>query len=184
MEYVRIPKERIGAVIGKEGKTKKEIEDKLKVTIDIDSDGMVTIQKTEEAQDVLAEWKARDIIKAIGRGINPEIAIKLVRDDYFLEIIDLTEIVGRSRKALIRQKGRIIGTKGKTRKFIEEITGATLSIYGKSVAIVGKAEELRYAKEAVIMLAEGKPHGVVYRFLERISRELKYGKLSLWDNFK
>jgi len=184
MEYMRIPRERIGVVVGKDGKTKKEIEDRLKVVINIDRDGMVTIQKNEKAEDVLAEWKARDIIKAIGRGISPEIAIKLVRDDYFLEIIDLTEIVGRSRKALIRQKGRIIGTKGKTRKFIEEMTGVAISVYGKSVAILGKADELRYAKEAVIMLAEGAPHGVVYRFLERRSRELKQGRLSLWDNFK
>jgi len=181
---MRIPRERIGVVVGKDGKTKKEIEDRLKVVINIDRDGMVTIQKNEKAEDVLAEWKARDIIKAIGRGISPEIAIKLVRDDYFLEIIDLTEIVGRSRKALIRQKGRIIGTKGKTRKFIEEMTGVAISVYGKSVAILGKADELRYAKEAVIMLAEGAPHGVVYRFLERRSRELKQGRLSLWDNFK
>jgi len=182
MEYIRIPKERIGVLIGKDGWVKKEIEERLGVKIEIDKEGMVIIEKTERAADVLAEWKARDIVKAIARGINPDIALKLARDDYFLEVIDLTEIVGRSRKALIRQKGRIIGTKGKTRRFIEEKTGATLSVYGKSVAIVGKAEELQYAKEAVIMLAEGSPHGVVYRFLERKAKELKKGKFSLWES--
>ncbi len=179
IEYIKIPKERLGILIGRKGSVKKKIEELLSVKLYIDSkEGIIRIKNLSD--DVLAVWKARDIVRAIGRGFSPEKALKLVSDDYILNIIDLTEIVGDSRKALIRQKGRIIGEGGRTRRFIEEMTGADLSIYGKTVSIIGTFDEVQVAREAVLMLANGKPHGAVYRMLQRKVRELKEKRLSLW----
>lgn len=179
MEYVKIPAERIGVLIGRDGTVKDEIERALNVSLDIDvEDGNVTIQNRGE--DILAEWKARDMVKAIGRGINPEKALLLKSDDYVLKIINLTDLIGRSRKALVRQKGRIIGKRGKTREFISQMSGATISVYGKSVAIIGEPEEVRVATEAIELLASGKPHGVVYKILQRKASELKEKRLRLW----
>jgi ribosomal RNA assembly protein len=179
MEYLRISKERIGVLIGKEGLTKKEIEDRLNVKLDVDADeGIVRIGNVGE--DVLAEWKARDIIKAIGEGLNPRKAMKLTSDDYVLEIIDLEDIVGRSKKAVLRQKSRIIGSKGKTRRAVEEYTGADVSVSRKRVAIVGTPERADAAREAITMLTRGMPHGVVYKILQKKARELKEKDLSLW----
>jgi len=179
IEYVKIPKERVAVLIGKSGGVRKEVEDLLNVSLNIDAEeGVVTIENAGE--DVLAEWTCRDIIKAIGRGMNPKKAMLLASDEYVLDLVDLTELVGRSRKHLQRQKGRIIGTGGKTRKIIEETTGAALSIYGKTVAIIGTAEETAVAKEAVVMLCKGIPHGVVYKTLQRKSPELKKARMQLW----
>jgi ribosomal RNA assembly protein len=179
MEYVRVPTERIGVLIGKKGKVKAQIEKELNVKLTVDTnEGIVTIEN--KGEDVLAEWKARDIVKAIGRGLNPSKALKLRSDDYVLEIIELPDIVGRSEKALRRQKGRIIGQGGKTRKIIEECTGTDVSVYGKTVAIVGSIERVRAARDAVIMLAKGMPHGVVYKVLQRKARELKEKSMALW----
>jgi ribosomal RNA assembly protein len=115
MEYLRISKKRIGVLIGKEGATKKEIEDALKVKIYVDTEeGTIRIENVGE--DVLAEWKARDIIKAIGEGLNPQKAMKLKSDDYVLEIIDLEDIVGKSKKSLLRQKSRVIGGRERPEK--------------------------------------------------------------------
>jgi|Deesub1362A_J573_1020465.scaffolds.fasta_scaffold00057_29 ribosomal RNA assembly protein len=179
MEYIRIPSERIGVLIGKEGKVKSQIEEKLNVKLTVDNEeGTVTIQN--KGEDVLAEWKAKNIITAIGRGFNPRKAMKLCHDEYVLEVIDLQDIVGKSPKALKRQKGRIIGQGGKTRKIIEECTGSDVSVYGKTVAIVGTLERVQAAREAILMLARGKPHGVVYKILQRKARELKEKSFSLW----
>lgn len=179
MEYVKIPLSRVAVLIGKEGETKKEIESRLSVKLSINSEeGVVEIENRGE--DVLAEWKARDIVRAIARGINPEKALVLCSDEYVLEVIDLEEIVGKSEKSLLRQRGRIIGEGGKTRKFIEETTGCYISIAGKDVAIVGTLDELRAAKEAVMMLASGAPHGVVYKTLQKKARELKEKRFQLW----
>lgn len=179
MEYVRIPMERLGVLIGKKGKVKEEIESCLGVKIEIDTDdGNITVENIGD--DVLAEWKARDMITAIGRGINPDKVMLLKSDDYVLKIIDLNELVGRSKKALKRQKGRIIGRQGKTREFVSQVSGACISIYGKTVAIIGKTEEVSLASEAIEMLASGKPHSVVYKVLQRKASDLKEKNIGLW----
>jgi ribosomal RNA assembly protein len=179
MKYVKIPQNRVGVLIGKEGSVKAEVEKRLGVKLKIDAeDGVVSIENV--GGDVLAEWKARDIAKAIGRGMSPEKALKLCSDEYVLDLIELPDIVGRSPKAISRQKGRLIGKDGKTRKLIEELTGVHISIYGKTVAIVGESEEVALAREGVLMIARGVPHGVAYKVLERKRRMLKEKRVRLW----
>ncbi len=178
MEYVKIPKDRIGVLVGTKGEIKKDIQYKVGIVLTIDKDGTVTIERTGD--DPLAEWKGRDIVKAIARGVNPEKAMLLCKENYMLEIIDLKDLVS-GYKALRRQKARIIGRSGKTRKHIEDLTTCYISICGKSVSIIGELEELQVAKKAVIMLAIGKSHSAVYRFLQDKAREFKEKRmLQLW----
>ena len=100
-EYLKIPRERVGVVIGKNGITKDEIENLTKTEIIVDSEaGTVAISPTEETEDPLSVWKARYIVKAIGRGFNPEISVKLMGDETILEIINLPDYVGKSKKAI------------------------------------------------------------------------------------
>jgi ribosomal RNA assembly protein len=173
-EYLKIPRERVGAVIGKQGITKEEIENATKTSIEIDSEtGSVSISPREDAEDPLAVWKARYIVKAVGRGFNPETALKLTDDEVLLEIINLPDYVGKSKKAILRQKGRIIGKDGRTRDIITDMTGVDISIYGKTVAIIGDMEHIHLAKEAVEMILNGSRHKSVYAFLEKKSREIK-----------
>ena len=77
-DYLKIPRERVGVLIGKEGKTKKIIENTTQTILDIDSDeGTVTIYTQENMEDPLGIWKTNYIVKAIGRGFNPKTALKL-----------------------------------------------------------------------------------------------------------
>lgn len=174
-EFVRIPKERIGVVIGRKGETKKKIEDATKTKIDIDSNtGEVFITSTEETEDPLAVWKARDIVLAIGRGFSPERAFRLLNEGEVLEVVELTDvIVGNERNALPRIRGRIIGRKGRTREIIEEMSGTEISVYGKTVAIIGNPLQVQVAKTAIEKLVKGSPHGTVYKYLERRKKELE-----------
>ncbi len=183
-EFVRIPKERIGVLIGKKGSTKKKIEEITKTKIEVDSEtGEVFISSTEKTDDPLAVWKARDVVMAIGRGFSPERAFRLFNEGEVLEIINLSDIIiGNEKNALPRIRGRIIGRKGRTREIIEEMSGADISVYGKTVAIIGNPIQVEIAKTAIEKLAKGSPHGTVYKYLERRKKDLEleggvyYGK--------
>jgi len=93
----------------------------------------------------------------------------------------LREIFGRSLSDLERLKGRIIGQEGKTRRIIEELTDADVSVYGHTISIIADADEMDIAREAIQMLLKGRQHSSVYRFLHRKRRELKKKKLELWE---
>lgn len=173
-EYLKIPRERVGVVIGKKGISKDEIEKVTQTKIDVDSEtGSVSIEPTEDSEDPLCVWKARYIVKAIGRGFNPEVALKLKSDEMMLDIINLPDYVGKSKKAILRQKGRIIGKDGRTRDIISEMTGVDLSVYGKTVALIGDFEHVHVAREAIDLILHGARHKSVYAFLEKKSREMK-----------
>jgi len=181
--FVKIPKERIGVLIGQDGKTKREIEENLNVKLEVDSEtGDVTINLNEDSTDPSQLFKARDIVLAIGRGFSPQRAFRLLHDeDVMLTIIDLREIFGRSKSDIRRVKGRIIGKEGKTRRIIEECTEAYISVYGHTVSIIGGVEQSEIAREAISMLIKGNQHATVYRFLQRKRHELKRRKLELWE---
>jgi len=181
--FVRIPKDRIGALIGPEGRVKERIEKQLSIEMGIDSEtGDVTLTLTPNAADPSVLFRAKEVVTAIGRGFAPDRAFRLIQDeDALLEVIDLREIFGRSLSDLQRLKGRIIGQEGKTRRIIEELTDADVSVYGHTVSIIADADEMDIAKEAIRMLLQGRQHSSVYRFLHKKRRELKKKKLELWE---
>lgn len=173
MQYAKIPIERIGVIVGKDGSVKKEIEDRTGTKIDIDSkSGDVNIY-TENIIDPIFSLKVRDIVKAIGRGFSPEHAFRLFNDDIYFSLLDIKDYVGKNPKHIRRIKARLIGKKGKTRSLIEELSETSISIYGYTVGIIGDLEELNIAKTAIVMLLRGSEHSAVYRFLEHKKSDLK-----------
>ncbi len=172
MKTVRIPKERVGVIIGTNGETKAHLEEKLGLQLVVDSEGEVNIME-ESAKDPLAVLKAMDIVKAIGRGFSPHHAYRLLDDMEYLEIIDMKDYVGSKPEQLSRQRARVIGSNGKTRRLIEELTGAYISVYGSTVGIIGQPEQVEVARKAVDMLLRGSEHSTVYRYLERSRPKLR-----------
>jgi len=181
--FLKIPVERVGVLVGPEGKTKKNIEDKLSVELKVDSQtGDVTVSLSGQASDPSVLFKAKDVVTALGRGFSPEHASRLIRDeDAILDVIDLRTVFGRSETDIKRVKGRIIGMNGKTRRIIEELTDTNLAVYGHTVSIIGSIEHAEVAREAVQMLVKGSMHATVYRFLHRKRRELKKKMLEIWE---
>ncbi|MEM0216960.1 MAG: KH domain-containing protein [Candidatus Bathyarchaeia archaeon] len=181
--FVRIPRERVGVLIGPGGETKKQIEKALNVELQIESDsGGVTITLAENFNDPSVLFRAKEVVTAIGRGFSPENAFRLIREeDAVLEIIDLRSIFGKSESDIRRVKGRIIGAEGKTRRTIEELTDTSISVYGHTVGIIGGFEQVQIAREAIKMLIEGSQHSTVYRFLHKKRHELKKNMLDLWE---
>jgi ribosomal RNA assembly protein len=184
--FVRIPKERVGVLVGPEGKVKQYIEEKLTVELQIESEaGGVTITMAENATDPSLLFKSKDVVTAIGRGFSPEHAFRLIRnEDAVLDVIDMRIIFGRSESDIKRIKGRIIGMNGKTRRLIEELTDANVAVYGHTVGIIGNFEQADAARSAVQMLIEGSQHHNVYKFLQKKRSELKKQMLELWEKPK
>ena len=184
--FVRVPKERVGVLVGPDGKVKQNIEEKLNVELQIESEaGGVTIMLAENAEDPSVVLRAKDVVTAIGRGFSPEHAFRLIRnEDAIFEVIDLRDIFGRSESDIKRIKGRIIGMNGKTRSLIEELTDANVAVYGHTVGIIGNFEQAEAARGAVQMLIDGSQHHVVYKFLQRKRSELKKQMLELWEKPK
>jgi ribosomal RNA assembly protein len=181
--FVRIPKERVGVLIGPEGKVKSDIEERLNVTLTIESEGGgVEIVLNEGATDPSTILRAKDVVSAIGRGFSPEQAFRMIRnEDVVFDSIDLRTIFGRSDSDIKRVKGRIIGMNGKTRRIIEELTEADVVVYGHTVGLIGTFEQVDAARNAVQMLIQGSQHHTVYSFLQKKRRELKKQMLQLWE---
>lgn len=164
---LRIPKNRIAVLIGKKGEIKKRLEEETKTKIKVDSEeGEVFV----EGKDPVKLLEIREVIRAIGRGFNPEVAQSLLKQDYSLEIIEIPQ----TKSHLERIKGRVIGSEGKTRRTIEDLTNCQISVFGKTIAIIGFAENVLFAKRAVDMLLQGSTHANVYKFLEKRRRDLKH----------
>jgi ribosomal RNA assembly protein len=179
-QVVRIPVERVGAVIGKEGGTKRFLENEMGVTLRVDSkEGLVTV-KSDRALKT-DPFSATRVIEAIGRGFSPQRARRLLDEGTALEVIDLRDYAGRSVNSLERIRGRVIGLKGKSRRVIEELTGCHLSVYGRTVAIIGEASEVQLASEAVRSLATGSQHKTVYNSLQKARTKRKMERMFLWE---
>jgi len=180
--YVKIPIERIGVLIGPRGVVKRRLEEHFDVRISIDSDsGSVEISPASGSTDPANIYTVMNIVKAIGRGFSPRKAMKLGEEDHGLVIIDLTDHVGRSKNALKRVRGRIIGRSGKARAMLEELTETLISVYGDTVAIIGRVDRLPVAREAVMMLIKGAFHSTVWRYLYEYRRRLRKEKMLLWE---
>jgi len=172
--FVKIPKERIGVIIGEKGEKKRELEETLGVKLNIDSEeGDVTLR----GEDNLKLFTAHEIIKAVARGFNPDVAIQLLKPDYMLELVNLTDYT-TTKNQMIRLKGRVIGEKGKSWTTIEQLSEANMCVYGKTICIIGQAENVQAAKRAVDALLGGAPHNTVFRLLERLKRERTRRELS------
>ena len=160
---LKIPRERIAVLIGTDGSIKQELESQTDSTIDVDSkEGDVKISSSNSVNLYIL----KDIIKAVGRGFNPEIAMSLLKPDYVLELLSLSDYV-KSQNQMLRLKGRVIGKGGKARETLEEFTETSISVYGKTIAIVGFCDHVAVCKKAVESLLSGSPHSSVYKWLEK-----------------
>lgn len=168
--HIKIPADRIGVLVGPSGSVKSTLEEKTGATLDIDSDtGAVEIIAGE---DPIMAMRLAEVVRAIARGFSPERAYSLLEEEMLmLDVIDLSRICN-TKSDMARIKGRIIGKDGRTREITEKLTGVGISVYGKTVGIIGYPEQIRIARAAIEMLIDGAPHGAVYGYLEKKNQEL------------
>lgn len=172
---LKLPKERIAVLIGVKGTVKRKIEEATNSKLKIDSnEGDVIIT----GEDSLGLFTAKEIIAAIGRGFNPDIALQLLKPDYAFDVINIMDYSGRSKNDMIRLRGRVIGKEGRARQIIEDLTETSISVYGKTICIIGEPENVSVARRALESLLQGSRHASIYSWLEKKHKELKMMSLA------
>ncbi len=160
-------------MIGVKGKIKKELEELTESKISIDSgEGEVLMN----GPDSLKLFTLKEVIRSIGRGFNPEMAMLLLKQDYVLEVISLNEYTP-DKNHQQRLKGRVIGADGKSREVIERLTDTYICIYGKTISIIGSSLAVMQTRRAVELLLKGSMHSTVFRILETYRRNLRKQEL-------
>lgn len=118
------------------------------------------------------EFVAKNIMFAFGRGFDIHTAMMLTNDEYYFASIDLGQIFGNSNR-LQQVRSRIIGEEGKSKKYIESVSGAKLSVYGETVSFIGSSTQINEAETAVNALIEGGTHKMAYARMEAAHRKNK-----------
>jgi|YelNatPaOPRAMG01_1025707.scaffolds.fasta_scaffold11817_8 ribosomal RNA assembly protein len=160
IDYIAIPEERM-KILRKNKNFIQQLEKFTNSKIELNEEISIS------CEDPIIALRVKEVLKAFGRGFDFNTALNLLDEDYYLEIIDLSYYAKKSRNRLITLRGRVIGTEGKTKKLIEKYADVKISIYGKTISIIGKWNKLMIAKKAIEMLLSGSLHSSVYRFLEK-----------------
>ncbi|MBY6293938.1 RNA-processing protein [Nanohaloarchaea archaeon H01] len=166
MRKIRIPENRVGVLIGEDGEAKERIEERLESDIEIE-DNLVSIDG-----DPLDEMTGRKIVKAIGRGFNPDKALKIAEMDKMMHLIDISNFANTDNSR-DRLKGRVIGRDGETRRHLEKDGNVVISIYGKTIGIIGYAQNIEIVSEVIKQLLNGRSHSSAYNYLEQNQAKIK-----------
>jgi len=115
------------------------------------------------------EFLALKFMEAINLGFSSNQALHLKQENMILQALNIKDIT--KRHDLERVRARIIGTKGKTLQTLSNLTNCNLSLHDNKVGIIGDAEEIADAIQAITSLVNGSKQGNVYSRLERHKKE-------------
>jgi ribosomal RNA assembly protein len=147
-------------------KFKEEIEKNLKIKLKIERN-----EVTIEAKSSVDEYLAEKILDALSLGFDLNVCLQLKNEEFILKKINIKDLVKESRVNVVA--GRIIGTKGKTKKLIEKLSECEMVIHDHLVAIIGHLNNIEIANHAIQSLIRGSPQSKVYSFLEKSRSKLK-----------
>lgn len=140
---------------------KEALEKNLNVKIEIKG------KQAEIEGSPVEEYEARMIIEALEFGFPLKDAMRLTDENIVFRKLPIKQFT--TRKNLEEVRGRIIGTEGKTKRTVEEVSGCAVAIHDNFVGIIGPAESIEEATTALTSLIKGSKQANVYRFLERMN---------------
>jgi ribosomal RNA assembly protein len=159
-------------------KATPSIESKIKVRISFGKDRVHVDGKEVD------EYLVSQIVRAVDLGFDVEDALLLLKDNFILEFIDVKSHT--RRKNLKDVRARLIGTDGKAKRTIENLTGAVIVISDNCVGVIGEAKSMDATLQAIESLIQGSKHGNVFSYLEKQNRSRvseKEGGLGLKGKF-
>lgn len=157
IDYISIPEERMKLL-----KTDTRWEHQFKKFSDVNVKLNDDIEITDDNPIVVTRVKM--VFQAFGRGFDFDTSLNLLDEEFTLEVIDIS-MYAKSRKRLTTIKGRVIGSEGKAKNIIETKTETKIAIYGKTISIIGRFQNVDKAREAIELLLSGRKHGTAFKFL-------------------
>lgn len=161
MKHVQLPDERWSVL--SDAETIEQIERRTGAEISLDDELKIARVRHDNSID---ELTATDVIEAAACGFQPHVALRLLKPGTDFVEIDIKSHT-RNKKALHRQKGRLIGKNGRTKQLIQELAGVQMTIQQRRVFLLGDMAGVTTAREAIERLISGAPHSSVYAFLEQ-----------------
>lgn len=139
-------------------KTKKILEKELGVTLIFQGRELTISGEAEK------EYTAEKVIEAINFGFAIDAALMIKEEELILQVLNIKDYTNRND--LERIRGRIIGTKGKTKNTLINLTECFIEVKDNKVGIIGHPENIENATQAIISLIKGTKQGNVYAYLE------------------
>lgn len=115
------------------------------------------------------EYLTLEILDAVNIGFSVDKALSLKEEDMILQTINIKDLT--KRHDLDRVRGRIIGIGGITIKTLKTLSQCELALNNNEVGIIGDANEIKDAIQAINSLIKGSKQGNVYSRLERKRKE-------------
>jgi ribosomal RNA assembly protein len=127
------------------------------------------------------EYLALKVLEAIILDFSVDRALLLRNENIILQTLNIKDLT--KRKDIRAVKSRIIGTRGKTLKNLNHLTDCWISLNDSQVGIIGDAELIENAIQAMTCLIQGSKWGNVYARLEREMKKRRLNPLN-YKNIK
>ena len=157
IQELRVPHAR--APLVREAAT--NIQERTHTRIRVSKEGEVDLEG-----DVEGLLLASNVLRAVSRGFSVATALILLDENMQLAVVP----VDGTEKTVRRLLSRVIGRRGNAKRNIERLTEAQIVVYGKTVAIIGTADDAARAADAVEDLLDGRKHSYVWAKLEKLKR--------------
>jgi ribosomal RNA assembly protein len=150
---------------------KRFLEKRLKVKIETSG------KKIEISGDEYERYIAERVIEAIDKNFSIDTALLLQSEDYVFESISIKDYTRKKNISTII--ARVLGKKGRTIELIGELSYCELTLSDHYVSIIGPAEKIKDALNAVISLIGGAKTSKVYGYLEKARKRILNEDLGL-----
>ena len=147
-------------------RTRANLEKKLNIKITITGHKVSITSKNS-----LDEYSASIILDAINFGFSTDKALLIKEEEMLFRLINIKDFT--RKKNLKEVRARIIGTKGKTLKTIEDIADCELLLKENTLGIIGSTKSVDIALTALKNLIKGTKQSNVYHYLEKVNKAKK-----------
>lgn len=113
------------------------------------------------------------LIKAVLVGFSVEDALFVLKDDVYLYSFEVCEVKLLKGDHLSRAVGRIVGRQGTTKRVIETTSKTKIAVVDTKVHILGGADNIDVAKDAICRLIMGSEPSKIQNRLRTLSAKLK-----------
>lgn len=111
-------------------------------------EGSLTVKTTPKVIDPYVIIKARDIIKLVARSVPYQVALRLLDENTYCDIIKIKSLVENKEKFLKRRQ-RLIGPNGETLKALEILTECYIMVQGSTVSVIGHYKKMKIVRRIV-----------------------------------
>ena len=142
---------------------KNSLEKKLNVKINTSG------RKVEVSGKEYNKYIAEKVFDAIDKNFSIDTTLLLLNENYVFESINIKDHTRKKDLSIV--KARILGKKGRTIELLGELSECELTLNNNAVNIIGPAEKIKDATNAVITLIHGAKVSKVYAYLEKARRK-------------